>query len=327
MYILKFQDIYKTPIWGGRKIGKFKSKPIGDESVGESWEISAVEGDVSVVANGPDAGSTLTELIAREGAQLLGHRVMAQYGNRFPLLIKFIDACDNLSIQVHTNDDLARERHNSFGKSEMWFVRAAEEGAGIYSGFSRPITPEEYCRRVADNTIMDVVQFHPVKGGEVFYLPSGRIHAIGRGVFVAEIQQTSNLTYRIYDYDRCDKDGNKRELHTELAREAIDYTMYDNLQTFYTPCINKAVQLVDSPYFATSLLHIDAPCHRAIAANDSFMIYMCMQGSVVIETPNGELETLRQGETALVPAAIESLLITPSPEAKLLECFVPNRNL
>lgn len=322
MYILKFQDIYKTPIWGGNKIGTFKGKQLNLESVGESWEISAVEGDLSVVANGEDAGLTIADLVARDGEKLMGHHVARYFGTTFPLLVKFIDAHDNLSIQVHPNDELARIKHNSFGKTEMWYVIDAEPGAGLYSGFSQNITPEEYVERVANNTIMDVLQFHQVSPGDVFYLPSGRIHAIGSGVFIAEIQQTSNITYRIYDYNRVDKNGKPRDLHTEQAREAIDFAMYDDLKSNYTPQRNKTVNLVDCPYFTTALLQLDTDCQREIAKYDSFMVYMCMQGSATITANNGTYVTLKQGETCLVPAAIEQVEIHPTPTTSLLECYV-----
>lgn len=322
MYILKFQEIYKTPIWGGCKIGTFKGKTIDLESVGESWEISAVEGDLSVVANGADAGMTIAQLMARDGEKLVGHHVARYFGTTFPLLIKFIDAHQNLSIQVHPDDRLARVRHNAFGKTEMWYVIDAEPGAGLYSGFSREVTPEEYVERVANNTIMDVLQFHPVHPGDVFYLPSGRIHAIGSGVFIAEIQQTSNITYRIYDYNRVDKNGKPRELHTEWAKDAIDYNFYKDLKASYTPAKNEAVELVNCPYFTTSLLQLDAEIERPISVNDSFMVYMCMQGSVRITADNGTWTDIKQGETCLVPAAITTVKVVPDGYSVLLESFV-----
>ena len=322
MYILKFHEIYKRPIWGGKKICSYKGVNLDYESVGESWEISAVEDNVSVVANGEDAGTTLTELLARYGAQLVGQHVWDKFGTTFPLLIKFIDACDNLSIQVHPNDELARQRHNSFGKTELWYVIDAEEGAGLYSGFSQAITPNEYVERVANNSIMDVLQFHHTRPGDVYFLPSGRIHAIGKGVLLAEIQQTSNITYRIYDYNRVDKDGNPRELHTELAQDAIDYNLYDNLKTNYESCPNKPAELVECPYFTTNLLNIDTNCHRNLLQLDSFVIYMCMRGAVTITAGNGTTVALKQGETCLVPASISNITLQPTQCAELLECYI-----
>lgn len=322
MYILKFHEIYKHPIWGGQKISTYKGKSLDYASIGESWEISAVEDNVSVVANGQDAGMKLTDLIAREGARLVGEHVLRKFGTTFPLLIKFIDACDNLSIQVHPNDELAHKRHNSFGKTELWYVIDAESQAGLYSGFAQAITPDEYVKRVADSTIMDVVQFHQAHPGDVFFLPSGRIHAIGKGILLAEIQQTSNITYRIFDYNRIDKDGNPRELHTELAQEAIDYTLYDNLKTSYEPCCNKPVELVECPYFTTNVLHIDNTHTRQLKPLDSFVIYMCMRGHVTITAHNGTSIELKQGETCLVPADICDTVLQPHAESELLECYI-----
>lgn len=322
MYILKFRDIFKSVIWGGNKIGSFKGKKLAQDSIGESWEISAVDGDVSIVANGVDAGKSLTDLIARDGASLLGKHIMQRFGSTFPLLIKFIDARDNLSIQVHPNDELARKRHASFGKTEMWYVVDAEPGAGLYSGFSKQITPDEYVQRIANDTITDVLQFHPVKAGDVFFLPAGRVHAIGKGIFIAEIQQTSNITYRIYDYNRRGKDGLPRELHTELAKDAIDYKMYKDLKTEYVPDMNKAVTLVECPYFTTSLLQLDKEVTRPVKAHDSFSIFICMGGSVTVADGSGFTVELYQGETCLVPAAIERVSITPAGSAILLESYI-----
>lgn len=322
MYILKFHEIYKRPIWGGKKIGTYKGKSLDYETVGESWEISAVEGDVSVVANGKDAGKSLSEILARDGARLVGQHVWDNFRTTFPLLIKFIDACDNLSIQVHPNDTLARQRHNTFGKTELWYIIDAEEGAGLYSGFSQTITPDEYVNRVANNTIMDVLQFHHARPGDVYFLPSGRIHAIGKGILLAEIQQTSNITYRIYDYNRIDKDGNPRELHTDLAQDAIDYNLYDNLKTIYEPCHNRPVQLAQCPYFTTNLLHIDSECKRMMTGLDSFIIYMCMRGSATITACNNTCVELKQGETCLVPATISDVSLLPTPDCELLECYI-----
>ena len=322
MYILKFDEIYKHPIWGGHKISTYKEKNLEHHSIGESWEISAVEDNISVVANGQDAGMKLTDLIARDGARLVGTHVWKKFGTTFPLLIKFIDACDNLSIQVHPNDELALKRHNSFGKTELWYVIDAEPGAGLYSGLAQAITPDEYVQRVANSSIMDVLQFHQARHGDVFFLPSGRIHAIGKGILLAEIQQTSNITYRIFDYNRIDKNGTPRELHTEWAQEAIDYKLYNNLKTSYEPCTNQAVELVECPYFTTNLLHIDNEHRRNLKQSDSFVIYMCMRGSVVITAENGANIEMKQGETCLVPAAISNVLLSPSPEAELLECYI-----
>ncbi|MEG1573503.1 MAG: type I phosphomannose isomerase catalytic subunit, partial [Bacteroidales bacterium] len=266
-------------------------------------------------------GKSLTEVIAKEGAILMGKHVYEKFGTTFPLLIKFIDARDNLSIQVHPDDELAKERHNSFGKTEMWYVISASEGAGLYSGFSKQIMSDEYVKRVEENTITDVLQFHKVKSGDVFFLPAGRIHAIGKGIFIAEIQQTSNITYRIYDYNRKDKKGNGRELHTALAKDAIDYKMYSDLKTSYTPQSDKEVRLAECKYFATNLLDITCRVICNVKERDSFVIYICMGGKATVTDSEGNITEIKQGETILVPASTANVMI--EGQAKLLECYIP----
>lgn len=323
MYPIKFNTILKKVLWGGAEICKFKHLSELQDGVGESWEISQVKGNVSVVDNGEYKGCSLTEMIQRFGADFLGKHVYDRFGEKFPLLIKFIDARDNLSIQVHPNDELAAKRHNSFGKTEMWYVIAAQEGAGLYSGFSKQITPDEYVERVHNNTIMDVLQFHPVKSGDVFFLPAGRVHAIGKGIFIAEIQQTSDITYRIYDYNRKDANGKSRELHTELAKDAIDYKMYDDLKTVYTSESDKTVGLVSCKYFVTNLLDLNKDIKRTISDKDSFVVYICMEGEASLTDNDGNNINIRQGETILVPAAIEWVKFGVQTKVKLLECYIP----
>lgn len=323
MYPLKFEDILRPMIWGGEEISRFKQLPEIHAGVGESWEIAQVGDKVSVVSEGVDKGKTITDLIVRDGAKLLGNHVAARYGAQFPLLIKFIDARDNLSIQVHPNDQLAMVRHNSFGKTEMWYVIDAKPGAGLYSGFSKQITPEEYVERIQNNTITDVLQFHQVKSGDVFFLPAGRIHAICKGIFIAEIQQSSDITYRIYDYDRRDAQGKARELHVEQSIDAVDFNLYDNLRTDYVASLNEAVNLVECPYFETNLIEVDQSVERPISVRDSFVIYICMGGKVRLTDENGYAITLHQGQTALIPAEIATVTIDAELPAKLLECYIP----
>lgn len=325
MYPLKFEVILKSILWGGSEICKFKNLSTKQDGIGESWEISQVKDNVSIVANGEYKGKSLTDLIHEKGAELLGQHVVDRFGDKFPLLIKFIDARDNLSIQVHPDDKLAKERHNSFGKTEMWYVISAQEGAGLYSGFSKQISPDEYVERVENNTIMDVLQFHPVKSGDVFFLPAGRVHAIGKGIFIAEIQQTSDITYRIYDYNRKDANGKGRELHTALAKDAIDYKMYSDLKTKYTPECNKAVLLATCPYFTTNLLEMDNEntIKRDIADKDSFVIYICMEGNAAMIDNNGVKTEFHQGETVLVPASVKFVDLSTDSSVKLLECYIP----
>lgn len=322
LYPFTFKPILKSVIWGGADICPFKGITPVQEGIGESWEISHVEGNVSVVENGALAGKSLEELIQLYGAELMGKKVIDRFGTVFPLLIKFIDACDNLSIQVHPDDELARKRHNSFGKTEMWYVVKASDEAALYSGFSQQIDADEYVKRIENNTIMDVLQRYDVKQGDVFFLPAGRVHAIGAGCFVAEIQQTSNITYRIYDYDRRDANGNGRELHTELAKDAIDYTLYPDYRTHYTPKENEEVELVTCPYFTTNLLEYDQPFTRDCSQLDSFVIYICMAGSAVIKDNYGHEINVHQGQTVLIPANTTSVKIIPSPAVKFMETYI-----
>ncbi len=286
--------------------------------IGESWELSGVEGDVSVVAEGPDAGKTLTELLARDKERLLGSRNYERFGTEFPLLIKFIDAREDLSIQVHPDDRLAWERHRSKGKTEMWYVVAADEGAHLRSGFTRQVTPAEYEKSVADDTITDLLTDHEVRPGDVFFLPAGRIHSIGAGSFIAEIQQTSNITYRIYDFNRRDANGNLRELHTEQAKGAIDYSVEADYRTRYEAVKDRPVELVACPYFTTTLYDLTRPCEIDLAATDSFLVVMCIEGSGTLTDDQGSAMPLRQGETVLVPASAKSLSVSPQSSIKLL---------
>ena len=322
LYPLKFQPILKNIIWGGSEISRFKNLDKETSGIGESWEISAVENNVSIIENGELAGTPLDVLINKEKARLVGEKVFNKFGDKFPLLIKFIDARDDLSIQVHPNDSLAKQRHNSFGKTEMWYVVKAAPEAFIFSGFKDKITPEEYVEKVADNTFTNTLQKHFVKAGDVYFIPAGRVHAIGSGCFVAEIQQTSNITYRIYDYNRKDVNGNTRELHTELAKDAIDYNVYDSYKTDYDTKHNQTNELVTCEYFTTNLLELDKTFQIDISNIDSFIIYMCLEGACkIIDNKQNEI-SLSKGETALIPAETQNLIITPSDKVKMLETFV-----
>lgn len=322
LYPLKFEPILKPVIWGGSDICRFKNiEPLRD-GIGESWEISGVSGNISVISNGGLAGTSLEELLYSSGEKLVGKKTYQKFGNFFPLLIKFIDARDNLSIQVHPNDTLAGKRHNSFGKTEMWYVINAAPGAFLYSGFEKNITPEEYPETIKNNTFTDKLKRYDVKTGDVFYLPAGRVHAIGAGCFIAEIQQTSDITYRIYDYNRKDAAGHGRELHTELAKEAIDFTVYDSYRTNYETNLNHPVPLVKSPYFTTQLLEMDIPMERNYAGLDSFVIYICMAGHCTVKDNKGNSVSIRRGESMLIPADTQSLTIFPDEFSQLLETCV-----
>lgn len=322
LYPLTFKPILKSVIWGGSQICPFKGITPTEEGVGESWELSHVDDNFSVVAEGELANKSLDELIKEYGKELVGGKVMERFGSRFPLLIKFIDARDNLSIQVHPDDELAKVRHNSFGKTEMWYVIKADKGASLYSGFSQQIDKEEYVKRVGNNTIMDVLKKYDISEGDVFFLPAGRVHAIGAGCFIAEIQQTSNITYRIYDYNRKDKNGNTRELHTELAKDAIDYTLYPDYRTHYKAHTNATVNLADCKYFTTNLIELDTVMVRDFEELDSFVVYICMEGSATLRDSNGYEIRIHQGQTALIPANNKTVAIIPAPKAKFLEAYI-----
>lgn len=321
LYPLSFEAILKEIIWGGQDIRPFKGLEANDQKIGESWEISHVDGNLSVVDEGYLKGKNIEELIEIYGERLLGKSVKERFGTRFPLLIKFIDAKDNLSIQVHPDDKLAKARHNSFGKTEMWYVVKASDDAKLFSGFSKQSSPEDYVKRIEDDSIMDVLAEYKVKSGDVFFLPAGRVHAIGAGCFVAEIQQTSNITYRIYDYNRKDKDGNTRELHTEEAKDAINYEVKDTYRTDYESKKDEAVHLVTSEYFKTNLLELSKDMDRDYSNIDSFKIFICMEGEATLVDENGYRKAIKQGQSVLIPAEINKINIE-TKKVKLLETFV-----
>ena len=322
LYPLKFNPILTPFVWGGQKIAPYKGLESTESCIGESWELSNVEGLVSVVANGPLAGKNLTELVQTYKGELVGEHVYRNTGNEFPLLFKFIDALKDLSIQVHPNDELAAKLHpGSRGKTEMWYVIAAEPGAKLYSGLTKAITPEELERRAHDGSLTEVLACYPVRPGDVFFLPAGRIHAICGGCFIAEIQQTSDLTYRIYDYGRMGLDGKPRQLHLAQAMEATDYKVYDTYRTEYTPEENEEVELVSCPYFTTSLFDLSLPYAKDLSEIDSFLTVMCLEGSGSLEVDGEEL-SLCQGETVLIPAVADDVCFVPDDHLKLLTSYI-----
>ncbi len=302
----KFEPYLKSVLWGGEKIAKYKGIVTDQHNIGESWEISGVDGHESVVAEGDDKGLNLRQIIEKYKGDLVGNAVYAKYGDTFPLLVKIIDAKGDLSVQVHPDDTLAKARHNSYGKTEMWYIIDAEEGAPIYAGLSKQITPEEYEKLVAENAIMDVIARHDSHAGDLFFLPAGRIHAIGAGNLLAEIQQTSDITYRVYDFDRRDANGNPRELHTEQAKDAIDYTVYPEYKSEYDRNGKSATPLVKCQYFDVKREIIDG-VSTIDASSDSFMIIMCLDGEATITDNLGGVTHVKKGESILVPAVITSM--------------------
>ena len=323
MYPLKFEDIFKTVVWGGEKIAPFKGVQTEQHNIGESWELSGVKGNESVVANGPLAGHTITELACEYKEVLLGKKVYEATGTEFPLLIKFIDARDDLSVQVHPDDTLAGARHNgSKGKTEMWYVVQADEGAHLMAGLSRQTTPQEYESKVNDNTVTEILKDYKVREGDTFFIPAGRVHSIGKGCFIAEIQQTSDITYRIYDFGRLGLDGKPRELHTELAKDAIDYTVLDDYRTHYPQVTDSENTLVSCKYFTTSLFDLSQSVTKDIASLDSFLIAICIDGQGTISDGHGNSIQIRKGETILLPADSLSATFTPDGSMKLLACHL-----
>lgn len=322
LYPLKFNPILKDKIWGGEKLGTVLDKPIGDsKNCGESWEISGVEGDISTVSEGELSGKNLTELIEEFKGDLIGEHVFKKFGTKFPLLIKFIDANDDLSIQVHPDDELGMKRHNSFGKTEMWYVVDAEEGATLISGFNKPTSKEEYLKVFEEGKLTDILNREDVFNDDVFFLPAGRVHTIGKGLLIAEIQQTSDITYRIYDFDRVDDQGNSRELHVEEAVDAIDYTYYDEYKTQYDHSAKEA-EIGRSQYFITKLLQLDSKEQRYYSDLDSCVILMCLEGEGSIDYGNGSI-SYKLGDSILVPNKISSLIISPDTSSRLIEVQIP----
>ena len=319
LYPLKFNPILKDKIWGGQKLKTLLNKESNLSNVGESWEISDVEGDTSIVSNGSLKGQSLKALLETYKADLIGKKNYKTFGDKFPLLIKFIDAKEDLSIQLHPNDELAAKRHNSFGKTEMWYVMQADENSNIIVGFNQDMTAEKYLSHLESKTLPKILNFDKVKTGDTYFIEVGRVHAIGAGVMLAEIQQTSDITYRVYDWDRVDDQGNERELHNDIAIDAFDFNMPDNFRVDYSKSENQSNEMVSCPYFTTSYLQVSESIKKK-NMQDSFLIYMCVDGDAKI-TVNGNSEDIKKGETLLIPASIKEYQIT-SKKATLLEVYV-----
>ncbi len=321
-YTLKFKPILKEKIWGGEKLKNVLNKKTDRTNIGESWEISDIQGDTSIVSNGILTGKSLSELIVEFKEELVGEKVYRQFKNKFPLLIKFIDAEHSLSIQLHPDDELAKKRHNSFGKTEMWYVVQSDPGSGLIVGFKEEVSKAEYLENLKNKTLTDILNFEPVKEGDVYFIPTGRVHAIKEGVLLAEIQQTSDITYRIYDWDRVDDQGKSRELHTELALDAIDYKVQDMYKTPYTKKLNNIVKIVDNQYFNTNIISFDKEVEIDYTHKDSFVIYMCVKGSAGIFFGEDKSENIRKGETLLIPASLKKLSLKPDEYSEILEIYI-----
>ncbi|MCQ2227262.1 MAG: class I mannose-6-phosphate isomerase [Bacteroidales bacterium] len=327
LYPLLFEPNLHRVVWGGNRLRPMKGLSANEEPIGESWEVSAVESSTSVVSNGSLAGRDLISIVGEFGKEILGEAISKQYEGKFPLLVKLIDTNNDLSIQVHPNDALAKERHGKFGKTEMWYVIDAQPGSYLYAGFKDSIGKEEYARRVADGTICDVLARHEVQSGDVFYIPAGRIHAIGKGILLAEVQQSSDVTYRIYDYNRLGLDGKPRELHTELAVDAIDFSVEDDYLTHYRSSINHPERVIDSPFFKVKMLQVNRSFHRRMYKYDTFIIYTCINGEckIVLRDTNYSV-VLKSGNSCLIPASVADYDVVPIGESpRLLEIYIDNR--
>ena len=325
-YPFLFQPDLHSVVWGGHRLQPYKGLESTDEPIGESWEVSAVPNSTSIIDNGVWEGRDLVSVINEHSEAILGKTVNEKYHGQLPLLVKFIDAKRDLSIQVHPNDEMAQREHGKMGKSEMWYIIKADEGSHLYAGFKREITPEEYQLRVADGTITEVLADHVVKAGDVFYLPAGRVHAICGGILLAEVQQSSDVTYRIFDYNRPGMDGKPRELHTALAAQALDYRVEENYRTEYTETGNRAVHIIDSPYFDVRVMEISAPFHRNLMKYDSFIISMCIEGDCKIRVRStGDEVTLYEGHSTLIPAAVADYDVIPlGRKTRVLDAFIDN---
>ena len=328
LYPFLFQPNLHKVVWGGNNLRPYKGLEPSEEPIGESWEVSTVPSSTNITSNGKWKGRDLASVIAECPEDILGKAVSEKYQGKLPLLVKFIDAKKDLSIQVHPNDEMALREHGVMGKSEMWYIIKADKGAHLYAGFKKEITPDEYQQRIKDGTITEVLADHAVKVGDVFYLPAGRVHAICGGIMLAEVQQSSDITYRIYDYNRPGLDGKPRELHTELAAKALDYHVEANYRTDYAETVNRAVQIIDTPYFDVRVMDISKPFHRDLRKYDSFIISMCIEGDCKIHIRNtGEEIVLKQGNSTLIPAAIADYDIIPQQsKTRILDAFIDNMN-
>lgn len=322
LYPLKFEPILKDKIWGGTRLKTMLYKEISPANCcGESWEVSGLVGDESMITNGFLAENNLNELLEIYMTELVGEKNYEKYGLGFPLLIKFIDAQDNLSVQVHPNDELAQRKYGQSGKTEMWHVIASEPGSGLYVGFNKTVSKAQFEEAIANGTVEEVLQFYPVQPGNTFMIPAGTVHAIGKGVLLAEIQQPSDITFRVFDWNRLDDEGNSRELHVQEALEAIDFDhQTDNFKVEYQPQLNKTVRLVRSQYFNTSLLEFDQPLNKSFVEIDSFVIYMCLDGQILLAYGD-ERERLETGEVVLIPAEMEEVQLLPARKSKVLEVY------
>lgn len=323
LYPLKFEPILKDKVWGGSSLATIYNKNGGNlPNIGESWEISGVQGDLSVVSNGFLAGNNIEELIEVYMGDITGDSIYEKFGNEFPLLIKFIEAREDLSVQVHPGDDLAKKRHNAYGKTEMWYILESEYNARIYTGFSEGVTKEIYEESLKNGNLTDLLNVEKAEKGDTFFTPAGRIHAIGAGTVLVEIQQTSDITYRISDWNRKSTGPVKRELHLDLALDAINFSETGKRAKIRKEAeLNVSENLVSCEFFNTNLLHFNKKVSREYYFNDSFVLYICIEGEFLIHW-DGTSEKVIRGETVLLPAMIREVVLEPAGESKLLEVYI-----
>jgi len=322
LYPLKFKPGFRDKIWGGTKIKSVLNMDFGTmPNCGEAWVLSGVKDNETVVANGFLAGNELNELVEIYMDDLVGEKVYDKSPHEFPILVKFIDASDWLSIQVHPNDELAKRRGLGNGKTEMWYIISADEKSELISGFNRKVNQVIYLDHLKNNVLKDILNFEKVKEGDIFYMPAGRVHALGPGVLLAEIQQTSDTTYRIFDWNRVDDKGNARDLHTQEALEAIDYNVYDDYKTVYAATKNQSVNVVSEQYFTTNVIHLDKPIIKNYDELDSFVIFTSVRGNTEIKYPDGKVD-LKRGECVLIPNDLTNIEIHPLTESTVLETYI-----
>jgi mannose-6-phosphate isomerase len=327
LYPLKFQPILKDKVWGGYALERdFHKKPAGLPNIGESWELSAFEGNLSVVTNGFLAGNNIEELIEVYMGDITGDSIFEKFGTKFPLLLKFIEAGEDLSIQVHPGDAMAKEKHNDYGKTEMWYILESEKDSKIYTGFREGVTREIYEESLLNGTLPELLHVESAEPGDTFFTPAGRIHAIGKGIVLVEIQQTSDLTYRISDWNRVNNGSVKRELHLDLALEALDFTATGKNKIKKEPELNKTENLVSCDFFTTNILHFNTPVKKDYYLLDSFVVYICVDGEFQLQW-DGNSEKVAKGETVLLPAMISDVILNPSGSARLLEIFINTINI
>lgn len=320
-YPLKFHPIPQKRIWGGNRLVSYLNKPFNNDLIGESWEISTIENNVSIIANGVYQSNNFLDLIKQFPQEILGKEVYEKYGSNFPLLIKFIDANNDLSIQLHPNDDLAMQRHKSLGKEEMWYIMEAQPQSRLMFGFNHKIDKEVYFKHLKNNTLESILHYENVSIGDVYHIPTGRVHAIGKGILLAEIQQSSDVTYRLYDYNRLDENGNLRKLHTDLALDAIDFNIPTQFKTTYQIKENEINNIVKSNYFTTNIMYLNQKIDfDSIVDKDSFTIYICVEGKGKIINDNFEV-AIKEGESVLIPASMKQYYIIPETSLKLLQVF------